>query len=155
MYFHAGRVIRTDGWQSLLASCPDIANSVVRRLSEFHDESVSARMREERSSFGGGGDPFFPAAFFPAGDNLPVYHNVIPVNAAVAGPDHGPGGPGQAAAAGGAAHNQQPVNPEEEELPLYPQFAVQHLDEDEADNIWVADGHAIEVGVAEVHAADD
>ena len=43
MYFHAGRVIRTDGWQSLLASCPDIANSVVRRLSEFHDESVSAR----------------------------------------------------------------------------------------------------------------
>ena len=32
---------------------------------------------------------------------------------------------------------------------------VQHLDEDEADNIWVADGHAIEVGVAEVHAADD
>ena len=43
MYFHAGRVIRTDGWQSLLASCPEIANSVVRRLSEFHDESVSAR----------------------------------------------------------------------------------------------------------------
>ena len=54
-----------------------------------------------------------------------------------------------------AAAGAQPVNPEEEELPLYPQFAVQHLDEDEADNIWVADGHAIEVGVAEVHAADD
>ena len=56
MYFHAGRVIRTEGWQSLLANCPDIANSVVRRLSEFHDESVSARLREERSF----GDPFFP-----------------------------------------------------------------------------------------------
>ena len=104
-------------------------------------------MREER--WGGGSDPFFPISVF---DNVPVYQNVIPVNvAAPAGPDHGPGGPGGP----GQAANQQPVNPEEEELPLYPQFAVQHLDEDEADNIWVADGHAIEVGVAEVHAADD
>lgn len=149
MYFHAGRVIRTDGWQSLLASCPDIANSVVRRLSEFHDESVSARMREERSFGGNAADPFFPINLMhgmAAGDNVPVYQHVIPVNAAVAaGPD--PGGPGQ--------NQGQPVNPEEEELPLYPQFAVQHLDEDEADNIWVADGHAIEVGVAEVHAAGD
>ena len=114
-------------------------------------------MREERHHADERG---FSAQFFY--DNFPVYQNVIPVNAAVApaGPDHGPaqvvngGGPGGQA----GAHNPaaaQPVNPEEEELPLYPQFAVQHLDEDEADNIWVADGHAIEVGVAEVHAADD
>ena len=121
---------------------------------------LSPRVREERHHADERG---FSAQFFY--DNFPVYQNVIPVNAAVApaGPDvvvgpagGGGGGPGGGQAVG--AHNPaaaQPVNPEEEELPLYPQFAVQHLDEDEADNIWVADGHAIEVGVAEVHAADD
>ena len=82
-------------------------------------------------------------------DNVPVYHNVIPVNAVPA-----PGGAGGHTPPPPPGQHQQPVvNPEEEELPLYPQFAVQHLDEDEADNIWVADGHAM--AVAEVHAAED
>ena len=92
-------------------------------------------------------------------DNVPVYHNVIPVNAVAApgAPGGGGGGhnPGSPPPPGPPGQHQQPVvNPEEEELPLYPQFAVQHLDdEDEADNIWVADGHAM--AVAEVHAAED
>ena len=117
---------------------------------------LSPRIREERHHADERG---FSAQFFY--DNFPVYQNVIPVNAAVApaGPDvvvgPGGGGGGGGGPGGGQAAAAQPVNPEEEELPLYPQFAVQHLDEDEADNIWVADGHAIEVGVAEVHAADD
>lgn len=80
MFTHASRVIRTEGWLSLLQNCPEIANSVVAQLSKFHEENRNrTNSHAPRIDWGGMNEvlnPWAPPPANPEEEVLPVYPHI-------------------------------------------------------------------------------